>query len=228
MTSAFAVYDALGERYVAFAGTEISDATEGPLDRSLLRAFVELVAASPGITVADIGCGPGRVAAFLAAQGIATIGIDPSRVMLDEARRAHPDIDFREGHLGELPLDTESLAGAVCWYSIMHTPPELLDSSFTELGRVLNPGGQLLLAFPTGRGEVRHRDDALGTGLPLTNYQHECEDVKRRLDGNGFEVHITAKRAPSFDHETTPQAFVIARRRSTGNPRENSYFLAAS
>ena len=118
MTSVCAVYDALGERYVAFAGTEISDATEGPLDRSLLRAYVELVAALPGNTVADVGCGPGRVAAFLAAEGIATIGVDPSRVMLDEARRAHPDIDFRGGHLDDLPLDTESLSGAVCWYSI--------------------------------------------------------------------------------------------------------------
>ena len=208
-----AVYDALGERYVAFAGTEISDATEGPLDRSLLRAYVELVAALPGNTVADVGCGPGRVAAFLAAEGIATIGVDPSRVMLDEARRAHPDIDFREGHLDHLPLDTESLSGAVCWYSIMHTPPEFLDSAFTELRRVLNPGGQLLLAFPTGRGEVQHRDDALGTGLPLTNYQHECDRVTQRLDRTGFEVHITAQRTPSFEHETTPQAFVVARRR---------------
>ena len=133
--------------------------------------------------------------------------------MLGEARRAHPDIDFREGHLDDLPLDTKSLSGAVCWYSIMHTPPELLHSSFTELRRVLNPGGQLLLAFPTGRGEVQRREDALGTGLPLTNYLHECEDLKRRLDRNGFEVHITAQRAPSFEHETTPQAFVIARRR---------------
>ena len=52
--------------------------------------------------------------------------------------------------------------------------------------------------------------------------------MKHRLDGNGFEVHITAQRASSFEHETTPQAFVVARRRSTGNQRENSYFLAAS
>ncbi len=212
VTSACSVYDALAERYVAFAGTEISDATEGPLDRSVLLAFVELVAGSPGITVADIGCGPGRVAGYLADHGIGTVGVDPSRVMLDEARRAHPDIDFREGRLDDLPFDTASLAGAVCWYSIMHTPPKLLDDSFTELRRVLNPGGQALLAFPTARGEVQHREDALGTGLPLTNYLHECDGVTQRLNRIGFEVHITAQRAPSFEHETTPQAFVIARR----------------
>jgi hypothetical protein len=38
-----AVYDMAAPRYVQFVGTEISSATEGPIDPSLLVAFVELV-----------------------------------------------------------------------------------------------------------------------------------------------------------------------------------------
>jgi SAM-dependent methyltransferase len=213
VTAARAVYDASAERYVGFVGTELSTATEGPIDRSLLMAFVELVATSPGTQVADVGCGPGRVAAFLAAQGLDAIGIDVSQAMLVQARRAHPDIEFEEGRLDDLPITAGSLAGAVCWYSLIYTPPERLDDAFAELKRVLEPGGHLLLAFQAGNGEAVHRTDAHGTSLPLTSYRHGIEDLTRRLDEAGFEVYTTAQRGPELDHESTVQAFVIARRR---------------
>jgi hypothetical protein len=35
--------------------------------------------------------------------------------------------------------------------------------------------------------------------------------VTGRLEYAGLEVRVTAMREPEFDHETTPQAFVIAR-----------------
>lgn len=47
------------------------------------------------------------------------IGVDVSPAMLAEARRAHPEIDFEEGRLDDLPITAGALAGAVCWYSIM-------------------------------------------------------------------------------------------------------------
>ena len=70
MTTARDVYDALAQTYVGFVGTELSSATEGPIDRSLLTAFVELVKRQDVTRVADVGCGPGRVAAFLANSGL--------------------------------------------------------------------------------------------------------------------------------------------------------------
>jgi SAM-dependent methyltransferase len=205
------VYDASAERYVGFVGTEISAATEGPIDRSLLMAFVELVGAGAA-QVADIGCGPGRVAAYLASRGLDVTGIDVSSAMLAEARSAHPDIKFEEGRLDDLPITDGTLAGAVCWYSIIYTPPEHLDEVFTELRRVLAPGGHLLLAFQAGDGEATHRTDAHGTGLPLTIYRHGLRDLTPRLERVGFVAYATAERQPELDHESTPQRFVIARR----------------
>ncbi|MEZ5374796.1 MAG: hypothetical protein R2704_19170, partial [Microthrixaceae bacterium] len=69
-TAARAYYDALVERYVDFTGTDVSEATEGPIDRALLPAFVEMVHTSGGTRAVDVGCGPGRVAAYLAAGGL--------------------------------------------------------------------------------------------------------------------------------------------------------------
>lgn len=211
VTAARAVYDASIDRYVEHVGTEISAATEALIDRSLLAAFVALVVSGTGTRVADVGCGPGRVAAELAANGLAVVGVDVSSAMLVEARKAHPEIAFEAGRLDALPIPGRVLAGAVSWYSIIHTPPDLLDAVFAELRRVLVPGGNLLLAFQTGDGGAVHRSDAHGTGLPLTSYRHGLGDVTHRLEANGFVVHATAQRQPELEHETAPQGFVFAR-----------------
>jgi ubiquinone/menaquinone biosynthesis C-methylase UbiE len=205
------VYDASADRYVELVGSELHEATEGPIDQALLRAFVELVPATTNARVADLGCGPGRVAAFLARQGLQVVGVDVSRAMLTHARSAHPDLALEEGRLDALPIATASLAGAVCWYSIIHLPSTALDPVFQELARVLEAGGHLLLAFQEGAGDPVHRPDAHGTGLALTSYRHGTEDVARRLQSAGFVVHATARRAPELVHESTPQAFVFAR-----------------
>ncbi len=211
VAAARAVYDASAERYVEFVGTEISAATEATVDRSMLTAFVDLVRTAPSTRVADVGCGPGRAAAFLAAHGLDVVGLDVSVAMLSAARLAHPELSFATGRLDDLPIDDGSLGGVVSWYSAIHTPPERLGAAFTELKRVLSAGGYLLLAFQAGSGEPVHRDNAHGTGLSLTSFRHSLSDVTRRLEIAGFEVHATALREAELDHETTPQAFVIAR-----------------
>jgi hypothetical protein len=47
VTEPQAVYDALAERYVGWAGTQLSAAIDGPLGRTLLDDFVELASTAP-------------------------------------------------------------------------------------------------------------------------------------------------------------------------------------
>ena len=206
-----AVYDASADAYVRFVGVEISAATEGSIDRALLYAFVDMASAANSGRIADIGCGPGRVAAFLARLGVDVVGFDVSTAMLDNARIAHPAITFEQGQLDAVPVPDASLIGAVCWYSIIYTPPELLNDAFLELRRTLVSGGYLLLAFQAGRSEDRHRPDAHGTGLPLTSYLHDPDVVATVLSDAGLQLHTRAVRQAEFAHETSPQAFLIAR-----------------
>ena len=209
MSSARAVYDVAAGTYVEFAGTDINSATEHPIDRSLLAAFIELITTHSVGRVADIGCGPGRVASLMADHGLDVLGVDVSPAMLAIARAAHPHIDFVEGQLDALPIESGGLAGAVCWYSIIHTPRYRLAEAFEELARVLVPGGHLLLAFQA-EGVPLHREDAFGSGLPLTSYRHGVSDVAGRLEESGFTISTTVTRAPALEHESTSQGFVVA------------------
>lgn len=203
-------YDAGAERYAEWVGTEINAEMEAPIDRALLAAFVEMVHDHPGGTVADLGCGPGRVAAFLTSGGIEVVGIDVSREMLTAASTAHPGVPLAQATLAALPFRDGSLRGAVSWYSIIHTPPALLDGVWAELRRVLTQTGHVLIAFQAGGGEALHRDEIFGRPASLTSYRHSPTDVEQALVQAGFRVHAHVVRAPPPVHETTPQAFVIA------------------
>ncbi|WP_210716597.1 class I SAM-dependent DNA methyltransferase [Amycolatopsis acididurans] len=121
-----------------------------PLERALLAAFAELVRAHDAGPVADIGCGPGHVTAHLHALGPVTFGIDLSPEMVALARQEHPDLRFDEGSMTALDLDTGSLGGILAFFSTIHLPPRELPAVFAEFGRVLAPGGHLLLGFLAG------------------------------------------------------------------------------
>jgi len=84
-----------------------------------------------------------------------------------------------------------------------------LVEAFEELARVLIPGGHLLLAFQAA-GEPLHREEAFGSGLPITSCRHSVNDVAGRLEDSGFGISTTVIRAPELEHETTSQAFVVA------------------
>ena len=105
-----------------WVGTEINAAMEDPIDRAILAAFVEMVHDHPGGMVADLGCGPGRVAACLASGGIKVVGIDVSGQMLTAASTAHPGLPLPQATIGALPFRDGSLKAVVSWYSIVHAP----------------------------------------------------------------------------------------------------------
>ena len=203
-----AVYDATAEAYVAAIGTEINETVEAPLDRAILAAFADMVPS--GRLVLDAGCGPGRVAALLHRRGLEVVGVDLAPAMIAIARATHPGIRFEVGELARLPLPDGSVAAAVFWYSIIHTPPSDLASVFNDLRRVIAAGGPVLVAFQSGEGEAVTRDDAYGTAVTLTSYRHAVDAVTGALDRAGFDLHATTVRAPTLAHETAPQAFVLA------------------
>lgn len=184
-----------------------------PLDRAMLAAFSALVRASTAGPVADLGCGAGRVTAHLHALDVNAFGIDLSPGMIAVARRTHPGLRFDEGSMTALDLADESLAGAVAWYSTVHTPPELMPAVFAECHRVLAPGGHLLLAFKAGE-RLRRLERAYGHAVSLDVYWTPPARIAGLLRAAGFVMTAELVREPYGNERPHQgrQGFFIARR----------------
>jgi SAM-dependent methyltransferase len=186
------------------------DAEEGP-ERAVLDLFVDLLRAdgTPG-PVVDVGCGTGRLTAYLHDRGLDASGVDLSPGMLREARAAHPHLRFSEGDVLALDLPDASCAGAASWYSLLHLPPDHLPRAVGELGRVLRPGGLLLLGFHVGRGH-RVISGAYGPPVDIEAWDMTLEDAVDLAVGAGLEVHTRLQRRP-LGRERRDQAALLCRR----------------
>jgi SAM-dependent methyltransferase len=112
----------------------------------------------PGPT-ADIGCGSGRDAAWLAAQGWDVTGFDASPGLLAEAARRYPDIRFRQAALPDLDgLGDGAFANVLCETVIMHLPQAAIGPAVSRLVSLLRQGGVLYLSWRVTEGEDR-RDE---------------------------------------------------------------------
>lgn len=210
------VYDHSARLFVDSVGTEVSPRFESPIDRALLDAYAETVRTRPPGRVLDVGCGPGRIAAYLSRRGLDTAGVDVSPGMIEAARSAHPHIQFDVNPLTALGVADRSLAGAVYWYSIIATDPHRLPAVWRELDRVLRTDGIALVAFPSGGGEAIEQQDAYGSGAPLTLYRHSIEEVAGSLAAAGLGIHAEAHRGARFPHESAPQAILFIERGGPG------------
>ncbi|MEU3312412.1 class I SAM-dependent methyltransferase [Streptomyces sp. NPDC006662] len=122
-----------------------------PLDRALLDAFAAFARGAGG-AVADLGCGPGLVTAYLARRGLRAFGVDLSPAMVAVARRTYPGLRFEVGRTAALDVADGALGGVVSWYGTDRLPPEELPEVCAEFARVLAPGGHALVAFEAGAG----------------------------------------------------------------------------
>ncbi|GII57982.1 methyltransferase [Planotetraspora thailandica] len=201
-----AFYDAIAVDYAEL----FKDALPKPLDRAMIAAFAEHVLAGGAGRVADLGCGPGRVTAHLHALGLDVFGVDLSPAMVELARRTQPGLRFDEGSITDLDVQDATLAGAVAWYSIIHTPQERLPAVLTEFHRVLAPGGHLLLAFQVG-DEPLHLDRPFGHAVSLDFRRLSPDLISELLRDAGFTVFASLLREPGED-EKVPQAYLLARK----------------
>ena len=202
-----AAYDTVAVDYAAL----LRDELEGKaLDRAMLAAFAEHVRASGGGEVADLGCGPGRVTVHLAGLGLDAFGVDLSPAMVQVPRETYPELLFEVGTMAALEIPDAALAGAVAWYSIIHTPRERQHVLFAEFARVVRPGGWLLLAFQVGDDVVNVRH-AYGHDLELDAYRQAPDRIHELLVASGFTEHARLVREPVAP-EKVQQAYVLARR----------------
>lgn len=165
-------------------------------------AVREMLDELPRGPVLDAACGTGRHTAYLLDRGFEVVGVDSSPEMLGQARAKLPAADLREGSLESLPLEDASMAGAVCALALSHLPA--LGPAVAELGRVLAPGGRVVISNPhpfvtavLGWRAVYVASEGARTMIP--EYPHMPSDYVRAFAEAGLTVRRCLE--PSLDSQ---------------------------
>jgi ubiquinone/menaquinone biosynthesis C-methylase UbiE len=169
-------------------------------------------------TVADLGCGTGRLSELLAPNVERVIAIDASSEMLDEARerlRGRRNVELRSGELEALPLAGESVDAAIIAL-VLHYAAEP-DRVIGEAARVLRPGGKLLVLdmTPHGHDEYRSQMGHVWQGFAPEQVQRWMSDAGLE----GVRIHLM----PAEEDTRALGLFVAVARRP-----ENSLFVAVA
>ncbi len=122
---------------------DVYDATRGfppEAEARVAAGLAELLA--PGSRLIEVGVGTGRVAAPLAAHGIAITGIDISRKMLEILGEKTDGVMPVLAEAGHLPF-RDGTFDAGLFVHILHLVPDV-EGTIRETVRVIRPGGTLL------------------------------------------------------------------------------------
>ena len=110
-----------------------------------------------GRDLLDIGCGKAETTRRLASEGLArrAVGIEVDRAQLEKnAQQQWPaNVEIRE--CGAQSIDfaaDDSFDAATMFKSLHHVPVDLMDRAFSEIHRVLRPGGLLYVSEPVYDG----------------------------------------------------------------------------
>lgn len=201
-----ASYDAMAQQYSELFATELA---RNPSDRRLLE---ELVAALPTVgAVADVGCGPGHGAGYLARQGIEAVGIDLSPAMIERARHLHPDVAFEVGDLRELDAGGPRFVGVVAFYSLIHLRRADVPFALAGIRRALRPDGVLAATVHEGTGEV-HATEWRGEAVSIGAVLFSGAQLRSTLEAADFTIEQFRRRAPYEWEYPHDKLQVLARR----------------
>ncbi len=161
----------------------------------------------PGETLVDLGSGSG-VECFMAAAAVGAkgqvFGIDMTDEMLRlattskkevTARLGYDNVEFRQGFLEQIPLET-ACADIVISNCVINLSPDKR-KTYREIFRVLKPGGRMVIsdiitdtAIPPGiKNNVVYRGECLGGAM-------QQEELVAMLETAGFAAVRLLKRFP--------------------------------
>jgi SAM-dependent methyltransferase len=173
---------------------------------SHLQALIGLL--DPNLVVGDLGCGTGTVTQCLSQFSQRIIAVDASKEMLEAAREnlgGQKHIEFRQGALEKLPIETGELDVALMMLVLHHLPePRRV---IAEAARALKPGGRVLIfdMLPHEREEYRQTMGHVWLGF-------NEREMTQWLQAAGFK-EIRWRALPPEPKAKGPSLFVASARR---------------
>lgn len=194
-------YDTVAGRYLAAR----------PVDGADVVLLDDLVARlGPGERVLDAGAGAGvPVTARLVAAGVRPVALDFSAVQVALGQDLVPAAAYVQGDMAALPFPAGSFAAVVSFYAIIHLPRLEHAVAFSEIRRVLRPGGWALLCLGA-RDLPADYDPESWLGVPMFWSHFDRATNLALLVRAGFEIAWDRDIADPMEHGA--HLFVLARR----------------
>jgi len=224
MTASFSHYDSRGYRTLdVVAGYSVwassYDATmDDRLDLPLLRSLVSVDWGRIAAAV-DLGCGTGRIGAWLKAHGVARVdGIDASSAMLERARAKRIYDRLVCTDAAASGLEGQGYDLAISSFAVCHLGD--LSGFYTETARLIRPSGRVVLIdyhpFMLLKGVPTYFNAPPGEPIAIANVVHMIGDHVQA----GCRAGLTLM---ELREQLVDAEWVAENRRRFGEPRLSSH-----
>jgi SAM-dependent methyltransferase len=160
------------------------------VEREAATKFIE-----HGMSLLDVGCGPGRDAKFWSDRGVRVTGVDACPEMIARAKADYPQLRFQVGDI--LTLDISEVGGKPfdgAWlaYILLHLPPDLCRRALSNVRRIVRTGGVVFIATtisPLSRhrlGPIAGLKDSTGRDIEAPTYEWSLDNWARLVRSFGF------------------------------------------
>jgi len=108
-----------------------------------------------GATVLELGCGKAEKTRIVAAKAASVLAleVDQKQLAKNLAVTDLPNVRFAHGGAEEIPASDSSYDIVLMFKSLHHVPIGMMDRAFSEIHRVLKPGGVAYISEPVYAGE---------------------------------------------------------------------------
>jgi ubiquinone/menaquinone biosynthesis C-methylase UbiE len=158
-----------------------------------IDAIARSLRLGPGITVADVGAGTGKLTRLLLGSGATVVAVEPMAGMREQLRTTVPGVEVRSGTAEAMPfadaeLDAVTVAQAAHWFA---------PSAAAELARTLRLGGGIAVVYNVrDTRQAVHRVITAQRARVAAGAPHRSSGEWRRpfdtcsaLDGAAISVH---------------------------------------
>lgn len=152
--------------------------------RKIIAAILDRQSLSGPLRILDAGCGTGYMLSWLRtySRGGQVVGVDISRDAMDFCRSRAEKLLIQASVAG-LPLPDNTFDLVTSFEVLDWFAPEQAGAPFSELARVLKPGGILLIRLPAFQSLFSGHDRAI-----RTVHRYTRKELVRRLEGQGLTL----------------------------------------